>query len=72
MSYTCFEPKGSSLGRRLYIQVWYSVLYMHQYKQVLLEERVYFGYIHSYLPQQQRMEYISTYQFFFSQVYFGR
>jgi len=34
MSYTCFEPEGSSSGRRLYVQLWYSVLYMHQYKQL--------------------------------------
>jgi len=27
MSSTCFEPEGSSLGRRLYIQVWYSILH---------------------------------------------
>jgi hypothetical protein len=33
MSSTCFEPEGSSLGRRLYIQVWYGTFYMHQYKQ---------------------------------------
>jgi len=33
MSSTCFEHDGSSSGRRLYIQVWWSVLYMHQYKQ---------------------------------------
>jgi hypothetical protein len=33
MSSTCFEPEGSSSGRRLYIQVWYNVFYMHQYKQ---------------------------------------
>ena len=32
MSSTCFEPKGSSSGRRLYIQVRYSVFYMHHYK----------------------------------------
>ena len=32
MSFTCFEPKGSSTGRRLYIQVRYSVFYMDQYK----------------------------------------
>jgi hypothetical protein len=28
MSSTCFEPKGSSSGRRLYIQVWHSVFYV--------------------------------------------
>ena len=28
MSATCFEPQGSSSGRLLYIQVWYSVFYM--------------------------------------------
>jgi hypothetical protein len=33
MSSTCFEPEGSSKGRRLYIQVWYSMFYMHQYLQ---------------------------------------
>jgi hypothetical protein len=33
MSSTCFEPDGSSAGRRLYIQVWYSMFYMHQYQQ---------------------------------------
>ena len=33
MSSTCFDPEGSSSGRRLHVQVWYSVLYMHQYKQ---------------------------------------
>jgi len=25
MPSTCFEPEGSSSGRRLYIQLWYSV-----------------------------------------------
>jgi len=30
---TCFEPEGSSLGRRFYIQLWYGTLYMHQYRQ---------------------------------------
>jgi len=29
---TCFEPEGSSSVRQMYIQVWYSVFYMHQYK----------------------------------------
>ena len=33
MSSTCFETKVSSSGRRLYVQVWYSVFYMHLYKQ---------------------------------------
>ena len=32
MSSTCLEPEGSSLGRLLYIQVWYSVFHMHQNK----------------------------------------
>ena len=26
MSSTCFEPEGSSSGRRLYVQVWYNLL----------------------------------------------
>jgi hypothetical protein len=30
---TCFKPEGSSSGRRLYIQVCYSVFYIHQDKQ---------------------------------------
>jgi hypothetical protein len=32
MSSSCFKTECSSSGRQLYIQVWYSVLYMHQYK----------------------------------------
>jgi hypothetical protein len=32
MPSTYFEREGSSSGRQLYIQVWYSVFYMHQYK----------------------------------------
>jgi len=28
MSSTCFEPKGPSSERHLYIQVWYSVFYV--------------------------------------------
>jgi hypothetical protein len=34
MSSTYFETEGSSLERRVYKQVWYSVFYMHQYKIV--------------------------------------
>ena len=33
MSFTCFEPKGLSSGRSLYIQETNRMLYMHQYKQ---------------------------------------
>jgi len=33
MSSTCFKPEGSSSGRWLYVQVRYSVFYMHHYKQ---------------------------------------
>ena len=33
MSSTCFEPEGSSSGRRLYMQLWYDTFCMHQYKQ---------------------------------------
>jgi len=33
MSYTCVDNEGSSSGRRLCMQLWYSVFYMHQYKQ---------------------------------------
>jgi hypothetical protein len=28
MSSTCFEPKGSSSGRQLYMQLWYIMFYM--------------------------------------------
>jgi len=34
MSSTCFEPEGSSSGRRLYVQLWYGTLYVHQHKQL--------------------------------------
>ena len=36
MSSTCFELKGSSSGRRLNIQLWYSTFCMHHYKQTAL------------------------------------
>jgi len=34
-SSSCFKPEGSSSGRQLYIQIWYSVFYMHQYNSLL-------------------------------------
>ena len=43
MSSTCFEPEGSSSGRRLYTQLRYSTLYMHQYKQSSRQKSVYRG-----------------------------
>jgi len=33
MSSTCFEPEGSSSGRRLCMQLWYDTFYMQQYKR---------------------------------------
>jgi hypothetical protein len=33
MPLSCFENEGSSSGRRLCLQVWYFVFYMHQYVQ---------------------------------------
>jgi len=35
MSSTCFEPKGSSTGRRLCMQLWYGMFYLLklQYKR---------------------------------------
>jgi len=33
MSSTCFEPEGSFSGRLLYMQLWYGMFYLHQYKQ---------------------------------------
>jgi len=44
MSSTCFEPEGSSSGRRTCIQVWYSVFYLHQYKQS-------YGYMSVFEPE---------------------
>jgi len=35
MSSTCFEPEGSSSGRRLYIQLRHGTLHIHQYKQAV-------------------------------------
>jgi len=29
---TCFESKGSSSGRQLYIKLWYGTFYKHQYR----------------------------------------
>jgi len=46
MSSRCFETEGSSSGRRLYIQVWYCVFYMHQYKQSCRWKSV-FACVHS-------------------------
>ena len=36
MSSTCSEP-----GRRLYIQVWYSVIYIYQYEQSSKQKNVF-------------------------------
>jgi len=33
MSSSRFEPKGSSSGRLLYMQLWYVIFYVHRYKQ---------------------------------------
>ena len=33
MSSTCFEPKGSSTGRWLTMQLWYGMIYKRRYKQ---------------------------------------
>jgi hypothetical protein len=33
ISSTCFEPEGSSSGRRFYIQLWYGKFYMYQCRQ---------------------------------------
>jgi len=29
ISSTCFEPEGSSSGRRFYMQSWHNMFYMH-------------------------------------------
>jgi len=36
MSSTCFEPEGSSSHRKLYMQLWNNMFYMHQYKQLFI------------------------------------
>ena len=41
MSSARFEPEGSSSGRRLYIQVWYSTLHMRRYKQYRTQSATY-------------------------------
>jgi hypothetical protein len=33
MSSTCFEPDGSSSGGRLYVQLWYVMLYIYRYEK---------------------------------------
>ena len=38
MSSTCFEPEGSSLGRRFYMQLWYSMFHIHHIQAVLYVE----------------------------------
>jgi len=40
MSSTCFDPEGSASGRRLYMQIWFSLFYMHQYKQSWMQKSV--------------------------------
>jgi len=40
MSSTCLKPQGSSSGRWLYIEVWYSTFYMDQYKQTCWSTRL--------------------------------
>ena len=41
MSSTSFEPEGSSLERRLYVQLWYGMFYMHPYKQSCRQKSVF-------------------------------
>jgi len=48
MSSICFEPEGSSSGRR-YVPVWYSVLYVYQYKQSFSWKSVFY-YIYYFYP----------------------
>jgi len=33
MTSTCFEPEGSSSGRRFYVQIWYHMFCMRHYQQ---------------------------------------
>jgi len=50
-SSTCFEPKGSSSGRWLCIQVWYNMFYMHQYKLMHVKHTIPYMYTQ---PSTQR------------------
>jgi len=40
MSSKCFETEGSSSGRRFYVQLWYGMFNMHQYKHIFLPIRL--------------------------------
>jgi len=57
MSSTCFEREGSSSGRRLFIQVWSTMFYMHQYKQynrlLRLMHITYHTFIYNRLPEEE-------------------
>jgi len=46
MSSTYFEPEGSSTGRRLYVQVWFS-MYLHACKYILYHTFIYI-YVNTY------------------------
>jgi len=40
MSSTCFETDDTSSGRRLYVELWYGTIYMHQHKHPRLPNRL--------------------------------
>jgi len=44
MSSSCFELEGSSSGRWSYMEIRYSVFYMHQYKQSSRQKSVFDTY----------------------------
>jgi len=61
---TCFEPEGSSSGRRLYVQVWCSMFSMHRFrqscvfhKQICLQlwhvNKLYHTCTYSFLPEDE-------------------
>jgi hypothetical protein len=75
MSSTCFEPEGSSSGRRLYIQVRYCVFYVHQYKQCCVfwthfsTSKVHFVGLYCIIILQCKVQkYISSYPSVFTRI----
>ena len=52
---TCFEPEGSSSGRRLYVQLWYGTFYMHRYKQSSVGRGV-FDISNTHLPTRLHIQ----------------
>jgi len=52
LSSTYFETEGSSSGRLLYIQLWYGMFSMHQYKHTFLPTRL-------FIPMHVKVPYLN-------------